>query len=150
MQRSRVNKSYQHSQRNKTQDSEYVRYRADCSGVPFPNNREATLAFENAIVDIYKRCNKTVSQILEDWLEPFSSEVARAIAWRDCVRLTFKTQTASESPFSFGDHVAKRLVLLRKAGKLVRKRPIFQKPRTGARKKKVEGVISGTQIKKVE
>lgn len=154
MQRSKINKSYQHSQRNKTQESEYVRYRADCNGLPYqevPNND----CFISAVITSYSSDDyksDTVSSIIEDEkkLRDFSCRVATELASMTEPPSYGSIVEPLKDGFSFCNHIAKRLVLLRKAGKLVRKRPIFQKARTGARKKKVEGVISGTQIRKVE
>lgn len=143
---SKVNRAYQHSQRNKTQDSEYVRYREECDGRPY-DTEELNNAFSDMIVSRYQSCSLTVNEIIgsTEQLLIFSERIALA---------TFEPEKVDESlvgkKFSFCNYVAKRLVLLRKAGKLVRKKFTGEYKRVRKTKQSKQGATGGTMIRKVE
>lgn len=136
---------------------ERARY-LDCDGKPF-TSEQANRVFVTVVANIYERCNKTVEQILKGWLTVFSVEVRNEVCRttlkfesRDYENLTEWTLQGVKyvaNGFDFTDHVAKRLVLLRKAGKLARKNPI-RLSNKGKKKKRKPGVTAGSKLKGVK
>lgn len=106
--------------------------------------------FYSVIIRKYKEVELTVSEILEGAIKTFSAEVRQTVRDELFGVRSIELKAPNHAPIIYQAHVAKRLVLLRKAGKLERKRPIFDKPRTGKRKKERQGANAGSLIKKVE
>lgn len=159
---SKVNRAYQHSQRTKIQDSEYVRYRADC-GIPYVDL--IRYSFDQSVIDCYRDSLLTVRGINDNPREliEFSREVFRRLdilvdidANGSSLSIEHRRQflqgldKPTNSGFSFCNYVAKRLVLLRKAGKLIRKKMLNSKPRENKPKKRVTNAMGGSLVKKVE
>lgn len=135
-----------------------------CSGYPFLK-RTANIIFEESIREVYRDYDYSVNEIVDDAtsLVELTKDVIAGIERHEIPSANFcsddlrhwkklKAQLSepTDSGYSLIQFVAKRLVLLRKAGKLVRKKPIFDKPRTGKRKKERQGANAGSLIKKVE
>jgi len=150
---SKVNRAYQHSQRNKTQDSEYVRYVDSCDGRPF-NDNALNQWFDSHVKNCYDTTpDVTVLTIISNpgVLQSISETIVDYMNREEVYANKFRDVTKEdERGFSFCNYVAKRLVLLRKAGKLVRKKMPNRKVRENKRKKRVNNAVGGSLVRKVE
>lgn len=136
-----------------------IRYNPFASGKPF-SSREANDLFDRAIVEVYGKeewKRDSVTKIIDVALARFSETVSA------CFTITMLAEPNHDTTigcieltkpiyfnYSFCEHVAKRLMLLRKAGKLVKKlKPEMRAMRQGMKKAKFSQTGSAV-IKKVE
>lgn len=138
---------------NDRQPANTIRYNPFASGKPF-SSREANDLFDKAIVEVYSKSQwkkESVGKIIDNCLGFFASQISEIISqlYIDPNEIPKITERCYDG-FSFCEHVAKRLTLLRKSGKLVKKlKPEMRAMRQGMKKEKFNQTGSAV-IKKVE
>lgn len=115
-----------------------------CSGLPF-DSKEDNDRFITAIIQTYKKYDSkigTVGTISKYRASVFSAFVAESLTYLPPIERIV-------NGYSFTDHVLKRLLLLRKAGKLPSKNPV-RVSNKGKSKRSKPGATAGSIIRKVE